>query len=81
MMAEMRTCSVRTTISGSHHDGPGSLTFDHEPLVGTLNNPWHVLESLGYDALASLAVSAQSRYRGTHPKGKLPCDLPTAQAY
>ncbi|CDI78033.1 hypothetical protein, conserved [Eimeria praecox] len=44
---------VRATISA------GVLSSGHEPLVATLNNPWHVLEALGYEALAALADFAK----------------------
>ena len=59
--ARFPTCvgRVRATISANQCDGAGVLSFGHEPLVATLNNPWHVLEPLGHETLAALAVREQ----------------------
>ncbi|KAL8451483.1 hypothetical protein Emag_002705 [Eimeria magna] len=61
--------SVRTTISASPQGAESELYLDHEPRVATLNNPWHVLEALGYDALVALAACARN------PSAKLPPEV------
>ncbi|XP_026191433.1 uncharacterized protein LOC34617536 [Cyclospora cayetanensis] len=51
---------VRTTISACHNDGSSTSKFGREPLIATLNNPWHVLEAIGCDELARLAALARN---------------------
>ncbi|CDJ51377.1 hypothetical protein, conserved [Eimeria brunetti] len=55
---------VRATISANQTDGSRVLSFGHEPLVATLNNPWHVLEALGHEVLAALAAFARDPTSG-----------------
>ncbi|KAL8269904.1 hypothetical protein Esti_006168 [Eimeria stiedai] len=60
---------VRTTISASPKGAESGVHLDHEPRVATLNNPWHVLEALGYDALVALAACTRN------PSAKLPPEI------
>ncbi|CDJ27954.1 uncharacterized protein EMH_0036340 [Eimeria mitis] len=68
---------VRATISASQSDGSGVLSFGHEPLVATLNNPWHVLEALGHEALAALAAFARepTTLKGTDTAALVDCNI------
>ncbi|OEH79308.1 hypothetical protein cyc_00343 [Cyclospora cayetanensis] len=49
-----------TQNTACHNDGSSTSKFGREPLIATLNNPWHVLEAIGCDELARLAALARN---------------------